>query len=172
MKRFIDAGRAAVANGNQYAALSLALTLPDICASLEDPGPGKAHARYVAWFSKWAAQHFGAFLSAEDCFQLRCSLIHSGSAEIEETKKAGVDKFEFLSDANASHLIAMNGNRVNGVLQPSIVVLNTNRFCEAIYQASEAWDASIAHNEKLQAAKGALLVIKPRGTTMQGVRFQ
>jgi hypothetical protein len=42
MKRFTDAGRSSLKEGNNYAALSLALMLPDICASLEDPGPNKS----------------------------------------------------------------------------------------------------------------------------------
>jgi hypothetical protein len=35
MKRFTDAGRRALRDNNLYAALSLALTIPDICGSLE-----------------------------------------------------------------------------------------------------------------------------------------
>lgn len=171
MKRFTESGRAAIANKNHYAALSVALTLPDICASLEDPGPSKTHSRYVAWFKKWAAKHFGEYLSAEDCFQLRCSLIHSGSADIEETKRAGVDKFEFLADDNAPHLIVQRGNKIDGVLQPSVTILNTKLFCEAIYESAEAWDASIIDNAKMQEAKKSLIVIKDHGAVLQLVQI-
>src|SRR5437762_2896258 len=105
MKRFTDAGRAAVQSDNLYAALSLALMIPDICGSLEDPGPGKSKARYIAWYSKWALPKFTfkvggspapiEFVSADDCYQLRCGLIHSGSAEIEQGKKSALDRFIF-----------------------------------------------------------------------------
>ena len=46
MNRFTDAGRRAIEDKNDYAALSLALMIPDICGSLEDPGPGKSRERY------------------------------------------------------------------------------------------------------------------------------
>src|SRR5215831_12861852 len=82
MKRFTDAGRQAIAAKNNYAALSLALMIPDICGSLEDPGPGKSQRRYERWFKQWAEPKF-VNLSAEECYQLRCSMIHSGSAEIQ-----------------------------------------------------------------------------------------
>ena len=37
MQRFIDATKAAVATGNWYAAIALALTMPDICGRLKRP---------------------------------------------------------------------------------------------------------------------------------------
>src|SRR4051794_25550944 len=82
MKRFTDSGRKALDNGNQYIALTLALTLPDICGSIESPGT-KSQKRYEAWFKTWleptyTSPTFGGrpatvFLSSSDCFQLRCS---------------------------------------------------------------------------------------------------
>src|ERR1035437_5070238 len=94
MKRFTDAGRRALKDGNNYAALCLALMLPDICASLEDPGPNKSQARYVRWFRKWVEPKYTSvtsdrrvWISAEDCYQLRCSLIHSGSVDIDPNKR-------------------------------------------------------------------------------------
>lgn len=106
MKRFTDAGRKAIADGNLYAGLSLALTLPDICASLEDPGPGKSQKRYESWCKQWLEPKFTrkhsltgtmlVYVRAEDVFQLRCSLIHSGTAEIKPKKRTGVDRFVFF----------------------------------------------------------------------------
>jgi hypothetical protein len=171
MKRFTDAGREALAQNNLYAALTLALMLPDICGSLEDPGPGKAHKRYTKWFDDWGPEDLNGYVSAEDCFQLRCSLIHSGSAEIEETKRNGIDKFEFLSAPNAAHLVRMSGNTMNGVPQPSVVVLNTRSFCESFYKAADNWDASKAEDPAMKKAKDSLLIVKPAGTTMQGIQF-
>ncbi len=40
MKRFTDAGRRAIKDDNLYSALSLALTMPDICVPLKIPVPG------------------------------------------------------------------------------------------------------------------------------------
>src|SRR5688572_18877827 len=91
MKRFIDAGREAVRSNNLYAALGLALVLPDICSQLETPKE-KVGDRYRRWFRKWAEPKFmhevgpdrtpTVFLSAQDCYLLRCSLLHAGSDEL------------------------------------------------------------------------------------------
>lgn len=58
MKRFTDAGRKSIKDDNLYSALSLALMMPDICGSLENPGPNKSRARYIAWYDKWALPKF------------------------------------------------------------------------------------------------------------------
>jgi hypothetical protein len=52
MKRFTEAVRLALANGNSYGALLTALALPDICGGLENPRHG-SKARYVAWARHW-----------------------------------------------------------------------------------------------------------------------
>jgi len=58
MKRFTDAGRKAIKADNLYCALSLALMIPDICGSLEDPGPNKSRERYERWCKQWVEPKF------------------------------------------------------------------------------------------------------------------
>ncbi|WP_394886447.1 hypothetical protein ACG873_18175 [Mesorhizobium sp. AaZ16] len=52
MKRFTQAVRLALANGNSYSALLTALALPDICGGLENPKQGSKD-RYVGWARQW-----------------------------------------------------------------------------------------------------------------------
>ena len=104
MKRFTVAGRKAIWAKNWYAGLSLALTLPDICGSLEEPGAKNSAKRYVSWCEKWLARRFGTNLSAADIYQLRCSLVHSGTAEINPEKVKNYRDFEFFDDTTGSHL--------------------------------------------------------------------
>jgi hypothetical protein len=126
MKRFTDAGRQAIKDGNLYAALSLALTLPDVCSSLERPGPSKPQKRYKRWCEKWFVPKFTRgknpltgepmiFVRAEDIFQLRCSIVHSGSADIEPTKRTGVDRFIFFDQTTGTHLNKFEKCQFNGV---------------------------------------------------------
>jgi hypothetical protein len=58
MKRFTDAGRAAIEAGNLYAGLSLALIVPDICSSLERPGTSDSKERYIEWCRVWVQPKF------------------------------------------------------------------------------------------------------------------
>jgi len=177
MKRFTEAGRQAIENKNWYAALTLALMLPEICASLEDPGPGKSAKRYISWSRRWLEPLFTStiqsetivFLSAEDCYQARCSVIHSGSAEIEPGKRSGLDRFEFFS--SGSHLFLSQGNILNGVPQPNFLQLRVDQFAETVFGATEAWERSVAADPKIQAEKAKLLVIHEPGTTIGGFHF-
>src|SRR5690606_21335046 len=112
-----------IVHKNWYAALTAALIIPDICGSMEQPGSGKSQKRYVEWCKKWLEPKFThevgidptprVFLSAEDCFQARCSVIHSGSAEIAENKRNQLDRFEFFSDG--AHMNLILGSSLNGV---------------------------------------------------------
>ena len=111
MQRFTDAGRQAIADDNFIAGLGLALIIPEICASLEDPGPGKSRDRYERWFKTWAEPKFTRqeriIVSAEDCYQLRCSLFHSGTTEIDPKKVKIIERFVFFdkTDAHLSTVI-------------------------------------------------------------------
>ena len=175
MKRFTDAGRMAIAAQNHYAALSLALMIPDICGSLEDPGTGKSQKRYERWFSKWAEPKFTIsgkpYLSSSECFQLRCSLIHSGSTEIAANKGVVLQRIEFFDDSAPAHLVRFEGNTINGVKQPNILVLVASKFSETMYQAADEWDAASANEPSIQAEKTKLTVIHSNGIAMHGILF-
>lgn len=109
MKRFTDAGRACLASGNLYGALTLALMIPEICGSLEDPGPNKSKARYERWCKKWIeplhmkmakqGEIAEPFLPASECYQLRCRIIHSGSANVPAEKQLDIATFAFFDDS-------------------------------------------------------------------------
>ena len=175
MKRFTDAGRMAIAAQNHYAALSLALMIPDICGSLEDPGTGKSQKRYERWFSKWAEPKFTfggkIFLSSSDCFQLRCSLIHSGSTELAANKRDVLERIEFFDDSSHVHLVWFEGNTYNGVKQPNVLALAASKFSETMYQAADEWDAASANEPSIQTLKTNLTVIRSKGIEMQGINF-
>lgn len=166
MKRFTDAGRAAIDAGNLYAGLSLALMIPDICASLEDPGPGKSQSRYVRWCKVWVEPKFTfkigpmrkphVFISADDCYQLRCSLIHSGQSSIDSSKRKYLHRFEFFDETVGAHL-----NQVNEFLQ-----LKASNFTRTMFEAADEWDAAKANEEAVQQEKAKLLVIHSRGARL------
>jgi hypothetical protein len=181
MKRFTGAGRQAIAGGNLYAGLSLALTLPDICASLEDPGPGHSQKRYERWCKEWLEPKFTGpknpltgnpmvFIRAEDIFQLRCSLIHSGTAEIDPAKRTGVDRFIFFDQTTGTHLNKFEKCQFNGV-EFNLVQLKADMFSEEVFKAVDEWDAAMATNQQVQDEKAKLLLIRSKGAVIYGVQF-
>lgn len=181
MKRFTDAGRMAIVEKNLYAGLSLALMIPDICTSLEDPGPGKSQARYIRWCKAWVEAKFTSparpnrpakvFVSAEDCFQLRCSLVHSGRSDIEPKKQNILQRFEFFDDSCGSHLNWVEGTVLNGVPQPNYLQLKVDKFSLTMFDAADEWDASVTGDQAIQAEKAKLLVIHSQGTSIGGIDF-
>lgn len=176
MKRFTDAGRQSVASGNLYAGLSLALMIPDICASVEDPGPGKSQARYVRWCRQWVEPKFTGhpggrphvFVSAEDCYQLRCSLIHSGSAEIDPNKVRELKRFEFFDQTVGTHLNWFGKVTINGVECGNFLQLKAADFSETMFKAGDEWENAVANNAEIQQEKAKLLVIRSKGFAVGG----
>lgn len=179
MKRFTDAGRASIKSGTLYAALSLALTLPDICGSLEDPGPGKSKRRYERWCEQWfdlkyriSVRNVGdpTHLRPEDIFQLRCSLIHSGSAEVEIDKRTKIDRFVFFDETAGEHASLIR-NVTFGGQRADMVVLSADAFSQQMFESVDKWDAAMVSDPKVQAEKEKLLFIHSAGATIHGITF-
>ena len=70
-------------------ALSLALTLPDICGKLECPDEQKVGVRYSKWFDNYVSNWFNPpnedrfpQFTGELCYKLRCAFLHAGNTEI------------------------------------------------------------------------------------------
>lgn len=178
MKRFTDSGRLALYSDNLYSALSLALTLPDICASLEDPGPGKSRGRYIRWAKQWVEPKFTGpvgvnleptvFLSAGDLYQLRCSLVHSGSAELDPNKDSVLNRFVFFDDSTGSHLNRFASVSINGEAPETFLQLKARDFSLTLFDAADEWDHALIQDENVQKEKAKLLVIRSSGFSIGG----
>ena len=95
MERLIKSIQHALDNENYYAALFVALALPDICGKLEF-GEGNGF-RYKKWcdeyFIKKETEVYGhkispyTIISSEDLFALRCAMLHEGSTQVNKKIK-------------------------------------------------------------------------------------
>lgn len=141
MEHLVTAVRSAVDQSNWYAALGLALTLPDICGRLEAPGKG-SRARYVAWCNEYLVPRYTAhlgpqgtkhvFLHGEDCYALRCAVLHEGADEIvTQSARKALDSFRFVAPLDESRV---HCNQFNSRLQ-----LQVGLFCEDICASVEEW---------------------------------
>ena len=140
LRPVLDSVRAAVAAENWLAALALTLTLPDICASIEDPDQ-----KYRC--SKWWDNNFRAsyrygegekdYVTGAEVFLLRCAYLHEGSdlsdAKQVERYEATIDKFNFVRSDAYSHL-KIDGSRV---------LLDTSIFCEDMCLRVEKWEQTV-----------------------------
>lgn len=174
MQRFTNAGRVALSNKNWYGALTIALTLPDVCGSLQWPN-NRSEKRYKRWCKRWIVPIYTheigplreshCFMSADDLYQVRCSLIHSGRGDIVEEKRGSLHRFEFCDDTVGSHCNWMAiGNR-------PYLQIKTEIFCEDMFKAVEDWAASVASDADVQKRIEGLLVIRSKGAIIDGVQW-
>jgi hypothetical protein len=140
MYSYINSVRQSVKNQNWYSALSLAITLPDICGRLEAP-KSYSFKRYKNWFNKYMSKKYTltinsethVFLSGNDCYALRCSFLHEGHDSItEQDKRQALDSFHFVAPPSDGSVI--HCNQAYNVLQ-----LQVDIFCDDICLAVEEW---------------------------------
>jgi hypothetical protein len=168
MKQFVDAVRSAISDQNYYAALALALTLPDIASKLEKPTE-MGSARYKAWCEVYLEPgyihpHFGplggkkfVWLSAADTYALRCALLHEGGDDISQQRaREMLDKFVFVQPTSSP---GWHKSKVGNKLG-----LQVDVFCEDVCRGVEAWLAAVSGDADVQTRIGELIVIQDSAT--------
>ncbi len=112
MKRILDEIRKLLDNECYLAALSMAITIPDICGKAEYPELGVGR-RYIQWYDKFFEIDdmrndpdltFVPQLTGEMAYNLRNNLLHQGSTIIEKDEMrddmSKVDCFELIVSKN------------------------------------------------------------------------
>lgn len=161
MDRFINSITESLNRQNWYAALTTALILPDICGRLEDPEK-HSKARYVAWFREWLQPKYTSyigpdreehvFLHGEDCYALRCSLLHEGASCIEEQRaRRALNDFHFITPPRGR---MVHCNQSNHTLQ-----LQVDIFSQDIAEAVALWYEEKKDNEEIISRIESLLII-------------
>ena len=97
IKKIVKDLESCLENDCLFAALALALTLPDICGKAEYPKEKLISRRYIDWYDKYIGNYerdrsksLGdsptelPFLSGELVYQLRCSFLHAGDTDIDQ----------------------------------------------------------------------------------------
>lgn len=91
--RLIDDMNRALDHDCFFSALSLALTLPDICGKAKYPDK-RVRRRYIEWYDEYVGKYEQRpgkndcvpYLSGEVVYSLRCSFLHQGNPNIEADK--------------------------------------------------------------------------------------
>ena len=87
--------RKALSNKTYISAVALALTLPDICSQVENCTVESSRSNYIAWVDKYlpADDFYFPLAGFEEqtftgnmCYSLRCSVLHSGSTDVENPR--------------------------------------------------------------------------------------
>lgn len=133
-----------------FAALSLALTLPDICGNAEFPDRPIAE-RYIEWYNKYIGNNplpeawkDDPWLSGEIIYNLRNTFLHQGSPTIIRGKvkeKANqLDRFVFiLGDGTLTHSTSLNitaGTQETGKYTYKLIAVDITYLCGIICDAA------------------------------------
>ena len=150
VNRIIEEIQKSLKQENYLAALTMALTLPDICGKAAEPSLGTG-ARYKKWYKDNVVlsdpheadmPYCGAdmpYLSEEVIYQLRNSMLHQGNPNVDaksiREEQCKIDQFVlFVDDPYDSGLSTVSyGKRLkitNRKLEVNLV-LTCNRICNA-----------------------------------------
>jgi hypothetical protein len=171
LRAFVAAARQAAHSDNWFAALALALTLPDICAALDRPGKGISKARYAEWWDAYMAHHYVVrpdpdefpqwepftYLPGSDAYLLRCAYLHSGTDELDDRGRAH-DRIRFLGSPSSAFGYDANAATLSVGLE---------QFVEWVCQAVEAWIADRSKDADVQGRLQGLISIVPSSILMR-----
>lgn len=172
LQDFVDAARRAADDDNWFAALPLALTLPDICGAVDQPGPGKSKARYIEWWDTYMAGRYWVqpdedeepyepftYFPGPDAYALRCSYLHSGTDSVEAASK-DLTRIRFLGPPTPAALGFDTRQRILNV--------GLEQFVEWVCLAVEQWMKDRRGDPEAQRRLTGLVTIIPSAIRFPG----
>lgn len=166
IQQIIESVQDAITKECWIPALTTALTIPDIMGQIEFPVLINKHGRrlvgeqYKAWFTKHVAHHFAneegwdaegnpinPYFTADMCYQLRCSILHQGSNDIEykynfEDEENAEYKYEFELRVNACNSYGVRWVEPLGkdkTLRTIRVCVDIKTLCKAICEEASSF---------------------------------
>lgn len=145
MQQLIESIKLSVESENYYAALALALAIPDIAGKIDSLAPKSTPTTYKNWYNKYILSKYTRqsdqfiFLSAENCYALRCAYLHTGVSEITGQRIAEIlKKIELSFPQNGNHLVWVDNE---------YVVIQIDILCMDILDGAQKWLKDIENDE-------------------------
>jgi hypothetical protein len=127
----LDEIEKALSVGLYYLAIMLAVTLPDICVALESQDARSNTPRYKAWYDAHLSAKFPG-LTADDCFSLRCGVVHQG-------------RFGLLGSQYERVIFTLPDERHNmwiDCVYNNAYIFSADAFCREVISAVQDWFAT------------------------------
>ncbi len=143
----------AAANGMPFLAISMAVALPDICASLEAPDGRTDRERYKAWCDSNLPRERFSFVTSDDLYSMRCGVLHNGRFG---DLKHNVARVIFLpADGRGNAFINC---QMNDAYFYSVV-----EFCRAFTDAAYHWFEANRNNSIIESNLPRLMQYREGG---------
>ncbi len=138
------------------AAVTLALTIPDICGKIKYPNE-KVGYRYKKWFEDYVEIYYvdhngwdninkrakNPYFTSDMCYSLRCELLHAGTINIENFGKIDKQKYEMdfsfrlMVHGCDSYGHSTSGEKDGKINRKNIVTLEVVKFCKSIVSSAK-----------------------------------
>jgi len=152
MDNFILALEKSIITESWHTSLVLALTMPDICSKYCYPEQPINKIRYSDWFNDYVLIKYTSqigpdhnehtFLTGNDCYALRCSLLHEGQSQISHQRSQDIlDDFVFVQPPKF-------GNTVHCNLIDEKLQLQIDVFSHDILQSCKEWWNVLSDEDK------------------------
>ena len=112
-----------------YLSLFASLCIPDICGAIRSEDGLSTNDKYKDWFNEYVAEKYDGFLTGEDCYFFRCSLLHQGSSQ---HSKSGYSRVIFVEPSASTNIF--HCNILNDALNIDVRI-----FCYDIIEGAKAW---------------------------------
>ena len=154
MDRLFQEIAVAIANRLYFLALLAALAIPDMCAGLQS-GDGLSNGkRYEEWFDRWMGPRgYAGWVSGEDCWGLRCSLLHQGVLHPHRGRYSRVMFVEPQPSGNVFHRVVMN----------DALDLDIPTFCGDLIRSAQEWLSTVDGSPTYAKNLGRFLARHPNG---------
>lgn len=174
MQQYLESIKLSLETKNYFGAIAMALTLPDICASVEYEGEGQNSVKYSKWFNKYLADTFTqifhdqdlsvVIFGAQECYAARCSFLHQGTHVIKGQRSLNYAYTPTVSSVNFTSIDKGKYQR-NG----DILFLDVNFFCEAVINAVDNWMKEIRDDNVKKTKIAAMPIIHESFDSLCGV---
>lgn len=136
-----------------YLTLFVCLTIPDICGAMGSNNGGATSKKYKGWFDKYVAQKHSLFLTSEDCYCFRCSLLHQGSSQ---HPKSNYSRILFIEPSATTNVL--HNNIINDALNIDVLI-----FCNDILSGAETWLQENEETEDFKRNYNKFMKMYPEG---------
>ena len=143
-----------------YAAITIAVALPDICSTLE--GAGRTNWQtYKDWFDRNAATRFRNF-GKHECYELRCGVMHNGVFQGGVDKHSEFEGVYFLPPGSRIILNDTIMENIGGRKGP-FLIMSVVPFCEAMIAIVKEWEVAHQDDEIVATNMEKLVRVRPEG---------
>lgn len=173
---FSNSLKQAIQDENWYAALITAVTLPDICCTLDGTKKGK-HSKdpYIVWFNKYVGKYhyevqgyaseikpnLKVYINGNNAYSLRCDVLHQGGTDLTShsstDSELGYQKIEFIFPNEIPIKILTNEffSDISALEIGSTLYLNVKTYCNSILTGVLIWldDQENKYQTKIKSEK-------------------